>query len=641
VNRDVNLRLSNIGMKWFHRRRIQLLFCLLVGVISAFRLQGEPKWIRMQSPNFEVLSSAGEKETRNTLNYFEQVREFFLKFNGHAPKEPAPVTIVIFGSEKEYEPYSLNKLALAYFLPRGDRDYIVMGRTGELAEHVATHEYTHLIAEHAGLNYPPWLNEGLAELFSTFTIMNGSVAIGDPIPGRILALREDKWVPLATIMAADADSPYYNESGKAGSLYNEGWAAVHFIGTTKEYRPKFSEFLTAVANGTDSAEAIQTVYGKPLAVFETELRGYIGQGAYNHLLAKIDIDRTKKDVAAEAATPYDVKLVLTDIDGRPNALTERRRVLEELKKEDPKRPEPWAGLAYLDWQEGKPAQAFEGFSKAYALGAHSNRMLWDYGRLAQTAQPQESVKILKELASLEPNRVEVQIELAWSQYYARQLNDASMTLAKTKLETTQQAARYFAALGYVQLGMGDPTAATRTLDILKRYAKTKDDQVQVDRLTRALTNSKLVNAGPPRVAVAAEPSAVATEPATTATDLPPVMRRSPTPPSESTPSAPSTPSSPTVGAEAFRKFDAVSGTFSEFVCPANGITSFRIAVDTTEGKKLFTFKDPESISIIGKSGGKVDLYCGRQDAKPKVRVEYQKTDETGVDGVLRSISFEP
>ena len=641
MNRELTKNRDGFGGRWIHRCRIVLLFCLLLGTTFTVRLLGEPKWIRMHSPNFEVLSSAGEKETRNTLNYFEQVREFFLKFNGHAPKEPAPVTIVIFGSEKEYEPYSLNKVAMAYFLPRGDRDYIVMGRTGELAEHVATHEYTHLIAEHAGLNYPPWLNEGLAELFSTFTIMNGSIAIGDPIPERILALREDRWVPLSTIMAADMDSPYYNESGKAGSLYNEGWAAVHFIGTTKEYRPKFSEFLTAVANGTDSAEAIQKVYGKSLATFETELRGYIGQGAYNHLLAKIDIDRTKKEVSAEAASPFETKLALTDIDSRPSALTERRRVLEELKKENPNRPEPWAGLAYLDWQSGKPALAVEGFSKAYALGAHSNRMLWDYGRLAQSSQPQESVKVLKELAALEPNRVEVRIELAWAQYYARQLTDASMTLAKTQPETLQQAPRYFAALAWVQLGMGDPVAASRTADILKRYVKTDTDRTQVDRLTRALDNSRPSSADLPRIAGATEPAAVATEPAVVETDLPPVLRRPPTPPSEAPPSPPSQPSTPLVGAEAFRRLDAVSGTLTEFVCPANGNTGFKFAIDTPEGKRLFSFKDPESISIIGKEGGKVDLYCGRQESKPRVKAEYQKTGEPGVDGALKTLTFEP
>jgi len=638
VNRDVKVDLNNTGSRWVICRRIMLLSCSLLMVTSAVRLQGEPKWIRMQSPNFEVLSSAGERETRNTLNYFEQVREFFLKFNGHGPKEPAPVTIVIFGSEKEYEPYSLNKFALAYFSPRRDRDYIVMGRTGESAAHVATHEYTHLIAEHAGLHYPPWLNEGLAELFSTFTIMNGSIAIGDPIPNRILALREDSWVPLSTIMAADHDSPYYNEAGKAGSLYNEGWAAVHFIGTTSEYRPKFSAFLAAVANGTDSAEAIQKVFGKPLSTFETELRGYIGQGAFNHLIAKIDIDRTKKEVVAEAASSFDVKFALTDIDSRPNATAERRRVLEELKRENPGRPEPWAGLAYLDWQEGKSSQAAEGFSKAYALGAHSNRMLWDYGRLAQSSQPQESVKVLKELAALEPNRAEVQIELAWSQYYARQLNEALMTLAGTKLETIEQAPRFFSAQAYVQLGMGDPLAASRTLEILKRYSKTDADRMQVDRLSRALENSRPASANPPKVAAANEP-VVVTGPDTTTNDPPTLRRPPPSPPPAAPP--PPTPPGVVVGAEAFRKLDVVSGTLTEFVCPANGATGFKFAVDTPDGKKLFSFETPESISIRGKEDGKADFYCGRQETKAKVRAEYQKTAEVGVDGILKVLTFEP
>ena len=631
---------DNVRNRWITRRRILLLSCLLLAAASAVRLQGEPKWLRMQSPNFEVLSSAGEKETRNTLNYFEQVHEFFLKFNGHAPKEPAPVTIVIFGSEKEYAPYSLNKVALAYFLPRRDRDYIVMGRTGELAAQVATHEYTHLIAEHAGLHYPPWLNEGLAELFSTFTIMNGSIAIGDPIPNRILALREDSWVPLATIMAADHDSPYYNEAGKVGSLYNEGWAAVHFIGTTKEYRPKFSAYLSAVANGTDSAEAIQTVYGKSLSAFETELRGYIGQGAFNHLLGKIEIDRTKKEVAAEAASPFDVKLALTDIDTRPDAPAERRRVLEELKQQNPGRPEIWAGLAYLDWQEGKSSQAVEGFAKAYALGGHGNRMLWDYGRLAQGSAPEDSVKILKELAALEPNRAEVQIELAWSQYYTRRYNEALMTLAGTKLERIEQAPRFFSAQAWIQLGMGDPVAAARTLEILKRYAKTEADLSQVDRLSRILTlpTTARVNSPSPQPSPSTPTrTAPGTAPGTTVDSVsgPPVLRREP-------PAGPSpAPPAGTVGAEAFRKPDAISGTFAEFVCPANGSTGFRVAIDTAEGKKLFSFRDPQSISIRGKEGGTVDLYCGRQETKAKVRAEYQKTDESGVDGTLKSLTFEP
>jgi hypothetical protein len=250
--------------------------------------------------------------------------------------------------------------------------------------------------------------------------------------------------------------------------------------------------------------------------------------------------------------------------------------------------------------------------------------------------------VLKELAALEPNRAEVQIELAWSQYYARQLNDASMTLAKTKLETVDQAPRFFSAMAYVQLGMGDPVAASRTLEILKRYAKTDADRMQVDRLSRTLENSTSASANRPRVAVAAEPDAFATEPIATATEPsePPTLRRGqPTPPPA--PPTPQTPQAGVVGVESFRKLDVVSGTLTEFVCPANGSTGFKFAIDTPEGKKQFSFRDPESISIRGKEGGKVDLHCGRQEAKSKVLVEYQKTDEAGVDGALKTLTFEP
>jgi hypothetical protein len=609
--------------------------CFLLALVfslslaSSVSFPAEPKWMRMQSPNFEVLSSASERETRNTLHYFEQVREFFLKFNGRAPKEPAPVTIVIFGSEKEYAPYSMNQVAIAYFMPRGDRDYIVMGRTGELAEKVAVHEYTHLVAQHAGLRYPPWLNEGLAELFSTFTINKDSIFIGDPIPERILALRNDHWVPLATIMGADRDSPYYNEAGKAGSLYNQGWAAVHLIGTTKEYRPKFAAFLTAIASGKSSADALQSVYGKSLSAFEAELRGYIGQGSFNHLVGKIEIDRTKKEVTSQPATPFDVKLALTDIDSRPNAAAERRRVLEELKVENSKRPEPWAGLAYLDWQAGKPEKAAEGFAKAYELGARSNRLLWDYGRMVQSAKPQESIKVLKELAALEPNRVEIRIELAWSQYYARQINDSLATLGTITLESTDQAPRFFSLVGYVKLGLGDYTATANAVALVRQFAKTDEDRFQADRLNRLLVSTQAAAA-----LAASRPPASSVSPAVEVTTAPA---------SELLPE-PNRPLPPPTVVGTIKPavvLSSVSGTLAEFICPANGSTGFKFAIDTPEGKKVFSFKTPESISIRGKEDNRADLYCGKQEEKSRVLAEYQETAEPGVDGALKILTFNP
>ncbi len=609
-------------MNWIKTSALALL------VASTSLLGAEPRWIRMHSPNFEVLSSASEKETRNTLRYFEQVRDFFLKMNGHPPRESTPVFILIFGSEKEYAPYSLNKLALAYFVPRGERDYIVMGRTGELAEHVATHEYTHLVAQHAGLEYPPWLNEGIAELFSTFTILNDtSVTIGDPIPERINALRNVRWVPLATIMGADENSPYYNEEGKAGSLYNEGWAAVHFLNTDKAYRPKFTAFLTAILNGATGPEALQAVYGKSLPAFETELQGYVNQDAFNHLIAKVEIDRTKKQIESMPASSFDVKLALADIDDRPESRANQRRLLEQLKMEEPKRPEPLAGLGYLDWQEGNADRAIENFSRAYALGDRSYRLLWDFSRLAESSRPQESVRALKDLEALEPDRGEVQTELAWAQYYARQFDDSLATLANIK-PTTKLASRYFTILAYAQIAKGDRTSASRSAGFASRFAQNADDRNQAERLQRYLESA--ANSASRRGASnAAESSSVDVAVA------PPRLVRPDAPgpdPGVRTAGSSLQPANPPL--------KTVRGIFTEFICPENGKTGLRFVVDTGNGKVTLGFATPQSVTIRGRDSSKVDLFCGVQDEKLHVTAEYDDTTDPGLNGILRVFTYE-
>jgi hypothetical protein len=86
---------------------------------------------------------------------------------------------------------------------------------------------------------------------------------------------------------------------------------------------------------------------------------------------------------------------------------------------------------------------------------------------------------------------------------------------------------------------------------------------------------------------------------------------------------------------------SVSGTLAEFICPVNSSTGFKFVIDTTAGKKIFSFKTPESISIRGKDDNKADLYCGKQEAKAKVLAEYQETVEPGVDGALKILTFNP
>src|SRR6202000_665590 len=111
----------------------------------------------------------------------------------HSSEKFPRVRIVAFSSRKEFEPYKLNDFAIAYYHSGLEHDYIVMSHTGAETAPIAIHEYVHLVARHSNLKLPPWLNEGMAELYSTLQPQGDKILVGALIEGRHQALLREKW----------------------------------------------------------------------------------------------------------------------------------------------------------------------------------------------------------------------------------------------------------------------------------------------------------------------------------------------------------------------------------------------------------------------------------------------------------------
>lgn len=574
----------------------------------------------MRSENFEVYSSAGEGNTRETLRIFERVRSFFLQATKRSEGKEAPVYIVGFNSDKEYAPYRINEFAAAYYHPGADRDYIVMGRVGNETFPVAVHEYVHLVVRHAGLNFPPWLNEGLAELYSTLKPRGNQIMMGDLIPARRYALLTEKWVPLATILEADRDSPYYNEKNKAGSLYNEGWGLVHMLALSEDYRLKFPDFLAAMQDGASSQTALEKIYGKPLAAVEKELQGYLRGDSFRAVLFPVKLETTKEAFPAESAQSLDVDLLLADLNNRPGKEKDAQARLEQLARENPQRPEPWAGLAYLAWAAGNSRQAEENFAKAFTLGDRNPRMLWDYGRLAEREHPEQASEALNALLVAEPERTEARFELAALKLQTQKPGEALMALNPIHNVTIAQAPRLFTLTAYVQLQLRQLDAARAAVERLAQYAKAPEDVAALESLRRYLDR--------PASGAAPVPATLAPEPLpsrdldTVGQEVPRLVRRTQLRDGSIVRQYATTPS--------------VSGTFVEFQCTD---TQPRIVMETDQGKKMFVIEDPEKIVIVGREGGKVDLQCGAQQRLP-IRVEFSPASVPGLDGSVQVLYFE-
>ena len=159
--------------------RVSALACLL---LPACLPAATDPWLKITSANFELYTTAGERAGRDLIRHFEQVRSFFLQAFGSRLSASRPARIIAFRNEKEYQPYRPNEFATAFFQPGAVHDFIVMSSASSEHYPVAVHEYTHLMIHQSGMELPPWLNEGLAELYSSLEPRGDKILVGQVIP---------------------------------------------------------------------------------------------------------------------------------------------------------------------------------------------------------------------------------------------------------------------------------------------------------------------------------------------------------------------------------------------------------------------------------------------------------------------------
>ena len=58
-------------------------------------------WVEVRSPNFVIVSNAGEKQTRKTALQFEQIREVFRQSLAVAGNHPSPLITVLAAKDED------------------------------------------------------------------------------------------------------------------------------------------------------------------------------------------------------------------------------------------------------------------------------------------------------------------------------------------------------------------------------------------------------------------------------------------------------------------------------------------------------------------------------------------------------------
>jgi hypothetical protein len=323
------------------------------------------EWRRLDTPNFTVVGDAAARTLREIAVEFERFRETLGRVLGDgATASPVPTIVLVFPSDRAFAPlkptFEGKVVELSgQFVGASDLNYIAIVAGGGVdAVRVVFHEYAHLVSSNLGRNVPAWLEEGLAEYYSTYEPARGGreAILGKPVESHLLRLRESRLLPLDELLGVTRDSALYNEGDRRSVFYAQSWALTHMLlagGPSR--RAQLSDYLARLSAGAGAVEAWQQVFGR-LPV-ERELRRYVARDVFLAQKYKFTEQLATVDVDASPMSRADGEAFLADLLLQQNRLAEADQRLAIAASFGP--PSVWmrSVAAGLDLKRGDAAAA--------------------------------------------------------------------------------------------------------------------------------------------------------------------------------------------------------------------------------------------------------------------------------------------
>lgn len=292
---------------------------VLVLVMAPRPLAAE--WVRVDSPNFVVFGEGGERRTREYALEFERFREALGRIvPGAATRSTVPILVFIFNDQRSFGPYrpefNGKPIQLSGYAWRDSNLGVMMlaASDREAALRVILHEYTHLLIANVTFGLPVWLNEGLAEYYSTFTVApdGRSAMLGGIIRGHLQRLNEERPLSIEELLAVQHDSPLYNEGSRRSVFYAQSWALVHMLLNGEPDRgDAVRRYVQLVGSGKSAADAWREVFGDAKVL--DDLHRYVRRTILTAYRFKFAESIASTSFAVSKPSPDDVLAALGDL----------------------------------------------------------------------------------------------------------------------------------------------------------------------------------------------------------------------------------------------------------------------------------------------------------------------------------------
>jgi hypothetical protein len=232
-------------------------------------------WSEVTTPHVRVLSDAGPERARHVAERLERLHEQVARtVPALASNSGRPRTAFVFargGAFRDYLPLYDGRPEEdnGLFQPGPVADWLLFedGADADL-DRVALHEYTHALLREVAPNAPVWLNEGLAQYFSTLRVDAADARVGEPAPECVAWLHGHDLLPMEDLLGTGHGSSDYHTGDRRGTFYAESWLLVHMLlNENVADLARWDQYLGALHRGDEPRAAFRASFGDERQLF--------------------------------------------------------------------------------------------------------------------------------------------------------------------------------------------------------------------------------------------------------------------------------------------------------------------------------------------------------------------------------------
>ena len=458
------------------------LACLFVSLSSA-----SEAWSHLQSGDLNFYVQGDASSARAQLLQLQQFRTLFsspgLFTHDLADAKPNGLRIVQFASASEYKSFRLNEIADAYYLGGAGRDLIVLPGFGPQQDSISAHEYSHAIFHAAGWKLPSWLNEGLAEFFSTASLYGDTWYLGNPIPWRLSTLHKQRLYPLIVLFAIGPESAIRQSRETNALFYSESWALTELLATSPRYSSHLADFISALNRGVSASQAFSSVYGETVDAVESDLRDWL-RGAHSEMLAVPAIRASSPAISTTPLAPIESDSVIADLLLAQGRWDRAQAAYEDLARRDPENADYLGALGTIALQKGNRIAAASYWKRALDGGISDPDLCMRYALLAdeENLEKTEIRRALRRVIELQPNSDDARYRLAVLESNEGNFAEAAAQLHEIRSVPENRAFHYWSTLAYAEEEIGNRSESLAAAQKAGQCARTPEERGTANQL---------------------------------------------------------------------------------------------------------------------------------------------------------------